>query len=332
MSFWQTFKLRKMVRRFKKGFMLCEQCRTRYPLKGLVPLSFMQCRRCGYLSLVPLQVADYWLYQPLGGGGLGSVYLAYWRRGNARCAVKVLQMGEENNERAVSGLQREADVLARIGKHPCIVSLINSGFANDRHFLAMEFIDGERLDFRIARFGEIAEQEALHILLCLLAAEKHIYRTGHLYGDMKPQNIIIRKRNVPVMIDFGLCMPLDDASVQNKESFVGGSPYYLPPERLQRGAEGPCSEIYSMGMLMFSMLTGDTFFKFSGNVQDLAMKHVQTARLPVNPDMMPQCSPAVAEMVGQMIRKEPEDRFQTFEEVEDAAVRCLQSRSVRAKR
>jgi len=230
----------------------------------------------------------------------------------------------------VSVLQREADILTRIGKHPYIVNRISSGFKTDSNFLAMEFIDGERLDFRMARFGVIAEQEALRILLCLLAAEKHIYSSGYLYGDIKPQNVIIRKKHIPVMIDFGLCMPLDYASAKHKKSFLGGSPYYLPPERLQMGAEGPCSEIYSLGMLMFSMLTGSTFFKFTGDVQDLAMKHIQTARMPVDQAMMPKCSPGIVEMVGRMIRKEPEERFQTFEEVEQTAVRCLQSNFARA--
>jgi serine/threonine protein kinase len=108
---------------------------------------------------------------------------------------------------------------------------------------------------------------------------------------------------------------------------VGGSPYYLPPDRLSKGAEGPYSEIYSLGMVMFTALTSGTFFKFTGNVQDLAMKHIQSARMTVNQGMMPQSSPATVEMIGQMIRKDPEERYQKFEEVELAAMQCLRQLS-----
>ena len=180
--------------------------------------------------------------------------------------------------------------------------LISSGISNDECFMAMDYVEGERLDNRIARLTMIPEKEALRMLVYLLAAEKYIYRRGYLYADIKPENIIINKNNMPVMIDFGLCMTVDEAG-RHKKSFVGGSPYYLPPERIQKDAEGPYSEIYSLGMLMFTALIGNTFFKFAGDVQDLAMKHIQTARLTVNQAMMPQSSPCVVEMVGQMIRK-----------------------------
>jgi serine/threonine protein kinase len=319
---WQTHKLAKAAHHFKNCKVPCGQCGGLLSTDGLIPLSLMRCGRCGYMNVIPMQLADFWLYQPLGGGGSGSVYLAYWPRKKMRCAVKVLRGGEQSYDKAATTLKREAEVLGFIGNHPCIVRLISSGISNDECFMAMDYIEGERLDNRIARLTMMPEKEALRTLVYLLAAEKYIYRRGYLYADIKPENIIITRNNIPVMIDFGLCMTVDEAG-RRKKGFVGGSPYYLPPERIQKDAEGPHSEIYSLGMLMFTALTGNTFFKFAGDVQDLAMKHIQTARLTVTQAMMPQSSPCVVELVEQMIRRNPIDRFQTFEEVEAAAMHCL---------
>ena len=275
------------------------------------------------MNVIPMRLVDFWLYQPLGSGGSGIVYLAYWPRKHELCAIKVIRTGESHYDKTVAVLQKEAAILGNIGAHPCIVRLFSSGISNDECFMAMEYIEGERFDNCIARLETVPEKDALRMLLFLLASEKHIYRHGYLYGDMKPENIIIRQdNNVPVLIDFGMCMAINEAA-SRKTVFVGGSPYYLPPERMSNGAEGPYSEIYSLGMIMFTALTSGTFFKFTGDVQDLAMKHIHAARMSVNQGMMPQCSPATVEMIGRMIRKDPEERYQKFEEVELAAMQCF---------
>jgi len=322
MNPWERNKLKSKVRQFGKGLMRCDQCHTILSIEGLAPLSLMRCGRCKCMNVIPMLLADFWLHQPLGGGGSGVVYLAYWLHRGKRCAVKVLRSGENRNDNTIAGLQKEASTLADVGRHPCIVRLLSSGISNDECFMAMEYIEGERLDNRIARLGTIPEKEALRMLLYLLAAEKHIFRRGYLYGDMKPENIIFKQNNLPVLIDFGMCMKTDEAA-RRKKAFVGGSPYYLPPERLQKDPEGPYSEIYALGMIMYTALTSGTFFKFTGNVQDLAMKHIQTARMSVTQAMLPMCNPATVEMLGRMIRKDPSERYQTFEEVELVAMQIF---------
>lgn len=325
MNIWKALKLRWMVRGFEKGITTCQQCGGRFRFDTLTPLSLIQCSRCQCPNIVPMPVGPYWLYQPLGGGGSGSVYMGFHTRRPLRCAIKVMHVDEKNYDKAVAMMKREADILKHVTGHPNVVRYIECGQDAEEFFLAMEFVDGERLDHRLTRNEVIPEEQALLLLRQLIAAEKHILKRNYLYADMKPENIIITpRRHRPVVIDFGLCMTVEEAAVDRKRSFVGGSPYYLPPERIERRAEGPWSEIYSLGMIMFAVLTGQTFFKFSGSVQDLALKHVQSARLAVTPAMMPGCSPVVVELVGHMIRRDPEERYRTFEDLDVAVLQCLQ--------
>lgn len=324
MSLLNRYRLGRKGRLFAKGKTRCARCRARFRLKHLAPLSLARCPKCDHPNFVPLRIDEFWLYEPLGGGGGASVYKAFHQKTRAVRALKILRRKEQENHVLIEALQQEASILKQIGEHPSIVRLISSGVADDEHYCALEYIDGERLDNRISRLGHIPEPDVINMALDLLSAEKHIYERGFLYRDLKPENVIIRPDGRHILIDFGFCIPAEEARTWADSEFVQGSPHYLPPERLWRSGEGPFSEIYSLGMVMYHALTGRTFFKSTEEIEKLAVRHATALRLSVQPSSMLHCSPSISHLVDMMIRKEPNERLQSFEDVERAIRKCVQ--------
>jgi serine/threonine-protein kinase len=309
---------------FAAGKVPCQQCKFEIPMKGLQQLRMVECPVCKAVTFVPLQVGRFWLFEPLGGGGMGSVYRAMNPETLDRhYAVKVLSRIEKTKPANIHALLNEARIGKLIGDHPCLVKCVDSGCENGEYFSAMELVVGERLDKRIDRLGRLPEPQVLQIALHILAAEQHIFKCGYLYRDLKPENIIINNEGYAILFDYGLCMPREDA-LHPKDEFVSGSPYYLPPERLLGKGEDACSEIYSLGMVIYYALSGQTYFDAS-EVEALAKRHVSKVRLSVSSKLRGFPEDLVA-VLTKMIRQEPEERFQSFHEVA-RAIRAIQEKS-----
>ena len=323
MGFIARHQLKKKAGRFAKGIVRCSGCRKTSSLSELDPLSITRCPKCDRPTFVPLRIGDFWLCEPLGGGGEGSAYKSIHQDSHKICALKVLRRQDREIPSAIAALGREAVLLKEIGEHPHIVGLISAGCENSEHYTALEYVEGERLDTRIARVEHIPEQDVARMALALLSAEQHIVDRGYLYRDLKPENIMIEKTGRPVLLDFGFCVSLEEARTQTNDEFIRGSPHYLPPERLWRSGEGLASEIYSLGMVMYHALTGRTFFKTTEEAAQLAVRHATSLRLTIQPSSMQHCSPAMMELVDLMIKRDPGERPQSFDVVERALRKCL---------
>lgn len=302
-----------MLAALNSGRLPCPVCRKSMDLEGLQPLQMAECRRCGEISFVPLSLQGYWLVRPIGGGGMGSVYKAYRPEDPEHpLAVKILARSDRDQPSRAHALLAEAGTAKALGGHPCLVKHVANGFADGECFLAMDFVEGEGLDRRIDHVGKLPEHEVLLIALYVLAAEQHIYRRGYLYRDLKPQNILLSSKGGAVLLDYGLCTPKDQAADPEAE-FITGSPYYLPPERLQGRGEDACSEIYSLGMVMYHALSGQTFFD-ADEVDSLARKHLADVRVAVSSKLR-RFHPGIVSVLTKMLRQEPEQRYQSFPDV-----------------
>ena len=309
---------------FANGCVPCQQCSFQIPMKGLQQLRMVECPMCKAVTFVPMQVGRFWLFEPLGGGGMGSVYRALNPEALDRhFAVKVLSRVEKTKPANIHALLNEARIGKLIGDHPCLVKCVDSGCQNGEYYSAMELVEGERLDKRIDRLGRLPEQQVLQIGLHILAAEQHIFKCGYLYRDLKPENIIINNEGYAILFDYGLCMPREDA-LHPKDEFVSGSPYYLPPERLLGKGEDASSEIYSLSMVIYYALSGTTYFD-ADEVEALAKRHVSKVRLSVSSKLRGFDEDFVA-LLTKMVRQEPEERFQSFHEVA-RAIRAIQDSS-----
>ena len=300
------------VTAYESGHIPCQGCGLQIPSRKLDTLKMVECPKCQRIAFVPLRIGKYWLFEPLGGGGMGSVYKAVCRQEPARFfAVKVLSRAERTKPVNIHALLNEARIGQIVGGHPCLVRCVDSGCEDGEYYSAMELVQGERLDKRVDRLGRMPERQVLQMGLHLLSAEQHMYKCGYLYRDMKPENIIINDDGFAVLFDFGLCVPRELA-LHPQEEYVSGSPYYLPPERLLGTGEDAYSEIYSIGMVMYYALSGQTFFD-AKEVEALAKRHLSKVRLSVSGKLR-DFRPELVEVLSRMIRPDPAERYQTFHE------------------
>jgi len=306
---------------YADGFFPCLNCGHHIPVKDLVALQMVECTKCQSINFVPLKIGEFLLYEPLGGGGMGSVYKACWREAPKDLfAVKVLAREEKTHPVHIQALLNEARTAEIIGDHRCLAKGIASGYEDSEYYSAMECVEGNRLDQLIDLHQKLPEKDVLQIALHILAAEQHIYNCGFLYRDLKPENIIVNAEGYAVLIDYGLCLPRENA-LNPADEYVSGSPYYLPPERLLGLGEDAYSEIYSLGMVMYYALSGKAYYN-ADEVEALAKRHVSKVRLSMTSKLRG-FRPELQEVMSKMIQQEHGARFQTFVEAATAIKEIL---------
>lgn len=302
-------------RLLEHGRLRCQHCQTEQDITACPPLSLAKCPTCGAINFIPYLVKEYWLYRPLGGGGMGSVYKAFYAKDiHVEVAVKVLPRAKRDDEHLIEALMREAGLASVFGRHPHLNAVADFGRWGDEYFCAMEFCPGRRLDQVIDSPEMISPKFVLLWGLQVLSAEQRMFDCGYLYRDLKPQNLIIDSNGNAHLIDYGLCTPVAGQEHPGAGGTVQGSPLYMPPERVMGMVEGMYSEIYSLGMVMFHALVRKTYYTASG-VYELAQKHVSSPRVVSVETRLPlSVSPKVAQVLDQMIARMPMDRFQTYRE------------------
>ena len=316
--------LNRQLALYEDGNFACQECKHEMALEEVHPLSMVECPECKSVNFVPLKLDRFLLFRPLGGGGMGSVYKGYDPEGerNSFVAVKVLSREGKNCPTTIRALLNEGRIANIIGDHPCLTKCLASGYENGEYYCALEYVEGQRLDQMIELRGKIDEKIVMQIALHLLAAEQHVYNCGYLYRDMKPENIIINNDGYAVLVDYGLCQTRKLA-LNPREEFVSGSPYYLPPERLLGEGEDACSEIYSLGMVMYYAITGETFFNAS-EAEKLAKRHVSNLQLPLATKMKG-LDPNLIKILSAMVNQDPKKRFQGFAQVANQIRRYIES-------
>lgn len=301
----------------QEGYIKCPNCSSTIHLADFEGLEVVSCMECNTSVFIPLRIKTYWLYKPLGGGGMGSVYKAYDELTQETLAVKVLPRKLKDHPDHKSCLLREGEIGAIIGQAPNIVHVVDYGEADGETFIAFQFVSGTRLDIFVSSSGNLSEKMAIDILLQVIEAELHIVNCGFLYRDIKPENIIIIEQTATVkLLDFGLTLPLSEAANPNESDMIEGSPYYLPPERIVSAPEGEHSEVYSLGMLLFYMVSGSTYFTKS-DVKHIISKHVRSVRIATVSNRLKQCTPEFCAILDKMIKRNPNERFHNLTELKN---------------
>lgn len=304
------------------GHVVCPECYRQVPYSDKQPLSIISCDLCskGHI-FIPLKLAGFWLYKPLGGGAMGAVYKAFVERNpDLHAAVKILPRDRIQDPILIASLKNEIEIINDLGHHPCIVSSIDSGFEEGEYYLATEFIDGERLDKRIKRLERMPLLEVISLALRLLQGLTHIWNQGYLFRDMKPENIIVNEEGA-CLFDYGICQRIEEA-YEDEGDMVAGSPLYLPPERMVGDVEKAYSEIYSLGMVLYHCIKGKTYYKAT-EAATLARQHARTVRLSNSDKKMDDIHPEFANVLTKMIARDPEERYQTYSEVEQAFIKIM---------
>lgn len=250
------------------------------------------------------------LYE-LGQGGMGQVWKCYDTILKKEVALKVLLKSASDISK--QRFQKEAKALARL-KHKNIVEVLDFGITDSGDiYMVMEYVGGIDLKQHIENSGSLAVDEVVQIASQILDGLRNAHKKGFVHRDIKPSNILLSDDNQAErvkIVDFGTVKIIEgDQRISNPRSIIG-SPMYISPEAVERKQIDPRSDIYSLGCLIYECLTGRVPFKAS-NPHEIFMMHVKTPP----PDMENVECPFFQAMVGKCLEKDPEDRYQSADEM-----------------
>ncbi|WP_047984928.1 Stk1 family PASTA domain-containing Ser/Thr kinase [Ornithinibacillus californiensis] len=255
----------------------------------------------------------YQIREKIGGGGMADVYLAKDIILDRSVAIKVLRLEYANDEEFIARFDREAQSATSLS-HPNVVTIYDVGEEEQILYMVMEYVDGMTLKEFIQRYGPIDVPEAIEIMKQITAAIAHAHENGIVHRDIKPQNILIDTYGHVKVTDFGIAVALSATSLTQTNSILG-SVHYLSPEQARGGMATKKSDIYSLGIVFFEMLTGRLPFSGQSPVS-IALKHLQSETPSVR-RFSPDVPQSVENIVLKATAKDPFHRFNTVYEMED---------------
>lgn len=258
----------------------------------------------------------YRLDNKLGEGGMATVYCGTDTVLRRRIAIKVLREQYASDEEFVRRFYQEAESAARLN-HPNVVNTYDVGREGDTYYIVMELVDGPSLAEIIANDGKLPEPVAIDYAAQVANGLAYAHRTGLLHRDIKPANILVTKDDVVKLSDFGIARAVSQQTMaMTKPGMVMGSVFYLSPEQAQGHELHETSDLYSLGVVLYQMLTGELPYKGESAVT-VALKHIGDA-VPTIDTAKLGISPALASIVNRLMQKHPENRFQSASEVASA--------------
>lgn len=255
----------------------------------------------------------YKVLELIGGGGMSNVYLAHDMILDRDIAIKVLRYDFSNEEELRRRFQREALSTTSLA-HPNIVNIFDVGEEGSLHYLVMEYVPGKTLKEYIIDHSPVPPEPAVKIMKQLASALAHAHQNQIVHRDIKPQNILMDSDGNVKITDFGIAMALSATSYTQTNSVLG-TVHYLSPEQARGGAANKKSDIYSLGIVMFELLTGR--LPFSGeSAVSIALKHLQT-ETPSLREIVPSLPQSLENIVLKATAKNPQHRYQSADELEE---------------
>ena len=255
----------------------------------------------------------------IGEGGMANVYLASDTILDRKVAVKVLRGDLAGDEKFVRRFQREALAASSLS-HPNIVEIYDVGEDDGNFYIVMEYIEGKTLKQLIKKRGVLSIPETIDIMLQLLDALQVAHDSYIIHRDIKPQNIMIKESGLVKITDFGIAVALNSVELTQTNS-VMGSVHYLPPEQASGKGSTIRSDIYSLGILMFEMLTGKMPYKGDSAVE-IALKHMKEP-MPSARELNPVIPQSIENIILKAAAKNPKNRYKNVSEMAEDIKTCL---------
>src|SRR3954469_9626388 len=245
----------------------------------------------------------YVIERKLGSGGMADVYLAEDQELGRRVALKLLDDRHASDEQFVERFRREAQSAAGLN-HPSIVSIFDRGYAEGTYYIAMEFLDGRTLKELLVRNGPTPVPIAIDYARQILGAIAFAHRNGIVHRDIKPHNIVVGPDGRLKVTDFGIAR--SGASQMTEAGPIVGTAQYLSPEQARGAQVDPRSDLYSLGIVIYEMLTGRVPFTGDAPVE-IAMKHLSS--VPETPSKVRADVPHELDaVVMRALAKDPDER------------------------
>lgn len=261
----------------------------------------------------------YEIVKSIGEGGMANVYLANDKILDRKVAVKVLRGDLSSDDRFIRRFQREALSVSNLS-HPNIVEVYDVGEEDGEYYIVMEYIEGKTLKQLLKKRESLTLTEVIDIMTQLTDGIAHAHESYIIHRDIKPQNIMIQDDGRIKITDFGIAMALNATQLTQTNS-VMGSVHYLPPEQASGKGATVKSDIYSMGILMYELLTGTVPFK-GDNAVEIALKHMKD-KIPSIRKQDPSIPQSVENILMKATAKNPRNRYDSAREMHDDLVTCL---------
>src|ERR687894_1402041 len=264
-------------------------------------------------ALVGTQLSGrYRLDAQVGTGGMSTVYRAFDATLERRVAIKLMHRDIAADSDQLERFRREARAVAQFS-HPHIVGVIDAGEDEGRPYIVFEYVEGETLKDRIRRLGRLPVDEAIAYAVEIARALGAAHGRGLVHRDVKPQNVLVDEEGSAKVTDFGIARSMDDSGLTAEGRVLGTTDYVSPEQALGHDVNGQ-SDIYSLGVVLYEMLTGDVPFHGESQVS-VAMKHVRED-LPDVQARRPEASATLASVLERMTDKDLRRRYPDAETLE----------------
>ena len=261
----------------------------------------------------------YEVIRSIGEGGMANVYLGYDTILDRNVAIKVLRGDLSNDEKFVRRFQREALSASSLA-HPNIVEMYDVGEDDGTYYIVMEFVDGKTLKQLLKKRGNLTLSEAIDIMSQLTDGMAHAHDSYIIHRDLKPQNIMIKDDGQIKITDFGIAMALNSTQLTQTNS-VMGSVHYLPPEQASGKGCTIKSDIYSMGIIFYELLSGSLPFR-GDNAVEIALKHMREP-LPSLREENPSIPQSIENIIRKATAKNPKNRYESARSMHEDLLTAL---------
>ena len=270
----------------------------------------------------------YEIVKSIGEGGMANVYLASDKILERNVAIKVLRGDLSADDKFIRRFEREAQSVSNLS-HPNIVEVYDVGVEEGQHYIVMEYIEGKTLKQLLKKRESLTLTEVIDIMTQLTDGIAHAHESYIIHRDIKPQNIMIEDNGRIKITDFGIAMSLNATQLTQTNS-VMGSVHYLPPEQASGKGATIKSDIYSLGILMYELLTGNVPFK-GDNAVEIALKHMKD-KIPSIRKQNPAIPQSVENILLKAAAKNPRNRYESAKDMHEDFLHCLEEEHANDKK
>ncbi|HYG73422.1 MAG TPA: serine/threonine-protein kinase [Planctomycetota bacterium] len=271
------------------------------------------------------QLGNYRLIKKLGAGMMGAVYLAEDTLAQRQVALKILAKKMSGSKQLIERFKREAQAAGRLNHLNIVTAFaVDSDKKKGIYFYVMEYCDGESLESILKREDYLLEPMALDLVAQVCRGLEHAHKHGIVHRDIKPGNIMLNSEGVAKILDMGLSKDVtdDDQSYKTQSGLAVGTPHYMSPEQIKSdGKLDGRADIYSLGATLYHLVTGKP--PYAGATPNAVMSMHLSEQIPNPQDIRPELSDNIVMLIGRMLAKEPDDRYQNCKELLDDVTRVI---------